>query len=133
MAGHSEGGSGADVQLVVLQRVSAMAVVFTGGCDLDAGTQGQSCGPCALQVAPGLLVVVSRENLGVLVGKGRSAGLLQREHRLGRLVRPKVGIICREKGGNLIRREPPRRWIQKINVSYECSKSLQHRAALKIC
>lgn len=97
MAGHSEGGSGAGVQLGVLQRVSAMAVVFTGGGDFDAGTQGQSCGPRALQVPPGLLVLVPRENLGVLVGKGRSAGLLQREHRLRRLVRAKVGIICREK------------------------------------
>lgn len=106
MPGHSERGSGADVQLLVLQGVSPMAVVFARGGDFDARTQGQSCGPRALQIAPGLLALVSRQNLRVTVG----GGVLQREHRLGRLMRAEAGIICREKAGSTITHTLSRRF-----------------------
>lgn len=119
MPGHSQGGSGADVQLLALQGVPAMAVVFTRGGDFDARTQGQSRGPRALQIAPGLLGLVSRENLRVTVG----GGVLQREHRLGRLMGAQAGIICREKGRAAITYTRPRRRMRTINVSYEYSRS----------
>lgn len=58
MTGHGEGGSGADVQVVVLQRVPTMVVVLTGGGDLDPRAQGQACGPGIVQVVSGLLVLI---------------------------------------------------------------------------
>lgn len=108
MPGHGQGGSGADVQRLVLQGVSPMAVVFARGGDLDARAQGQSRRPPALQVAPGLLALVSGQNLGVTVG----GGVLQGERRLGRLVGAEAGIICREKGPITHTHTHPRRRLE---------------------
>lgn len=59
MARNSEGGSGANVQVVVLQGVPTMVVVLRGGGDFDPRAQGQACRPGTVQVVPGLLVVIS--------------------------------------------------------------------------
>lgn len=110
MARHSQGGSGANVQVVVLQGIPNMVVVLTGGGDFDPRAQGQACRPGTAQVASGLLVLISCENLSVVFTVGRTAGLvavwgglLQRERllRLGAedFVRCKVGVICR--GGEM--------------------------------
>lgn len=106
VAGHGQGGPGADVQVLRLQGVPAVAVVLRGGGDFDAGAQGQAGGPGAIQVVPGLLVLVAGENLGVVLAVGGAAGLdavrrglLQREGllrlRAEDFVWSKVGIICR--------------------------------------
>lgn len=100
MARHCQSGSGADVQVVVLQGVPAVIVVFAGGGDLDPRAQSQACGSAVVQIL-GFLVLVPRKDLGT---KLPAAGLVivsgagvQRE-RLLRLraedfVRSKVGII----------------------------------------
>lgn len=104
MARHGEGGSGANVQVVVLQGV--MGVVLTGGGDLDPRAQGQACRSGTVQVVSGLLVLISRENLGAVSTIGRAAGLdavrgglLEGESllRLGAedFVGCEVGVICR--------------------------------------
>ena len=107
VVGDSEGGSGANVQVVVLQGVPTMVVVLTGGGDFDPRAQGQACRPGTVQEVPGLLVLISRENLSVVFTVGGTAGLdavrgglLQRE-RLLRLwtedfVSGKIGVICKE-------------------------------------
>lgn len=110
MARHSEGGSGANVQVVVLQGVPTMVVVLRGGRDFDPWAQGQACRSGTVQVVSGLLVLISRENPGVVFTVGRTAGLdavwrglLQRESllrlRAEDFVRCKVGVICR--GGKM--------------------------------
>lgn len=76
VAGHGEGGSGANVQVVVLQGIPTMVVVLTGGGDFNPRAQGQACRPGAVQVAPGLLVLISCENLSVVLTVGRTAGLV---------------------------------------------------------
>lgn len=107
MARHGEGGSGADVQVLVLQGIPDIVVVLAGRGDLDAGAQGQACRPGVVQVVSGLLVLISRENLcDVVVDVGGAAGLesvrrgLLQGVRLLRLriedfVRCEVGVICR--------------------------------------
>lgn len=107
MAWHSEGGPGANVQVVVLQGVPTMVVVLTGGGDFDPRAYGQACRPGTVQIVSGLLVLISCENLSVVFTVGGAAGLdavrgglLQRESLLGLgaedFVRCKVWIICRE-------------------------------------
>ena len=59
MARDGQGGSGANVQVVVLQGVPTMVVVLTGGCDFNPRAQRQACGPGTVQVVSGLLVVIS--------------------------------------------------------------------------
>lgn len=59
MARHGEGGSGANVQVLVLQGVPAMVVVLTGGGDFDPGAQGQACRSGTVQIASGLLVLMT--------------------------------------------------------------------------
>lgn len=106
MARHSQGGSGANVQVVVLQGVPNMVVVLTGGGDFDPRAQGQACRPGTAQIASGLVVLISCENLSVVFTVGRTAGLVavwgglpqwERLLRLGAedFVRCKVGVICR--------------------------------------
>lgn len=112
MAGHGEGGSGVIVQVRVLQGVPAVVVVLPGRGDLDAWAQGQTCRTAAVQVASGLLVLVSGEDLSVVFTVGGTAGLdavrrglLQREGllRLGAedLVRCEVGVIWKEDRRNI--------------------------------
>lgn len=60
MARHSESGSGANVQVVVLQGVPAMTVVLTGGSDFDPRAQSQARrSGIIVQVVSGLLVLIS--------------------------------------------------------------------------
>lgn len=75
VAGHRQGGSGADVQGMVLQRVPAMVVMLTRGRDLDPRAQSQTPWPGVVQVVPSLLVLISREDLGVVFEVGGTAGL----------------------------------------------------------
>lgn len=103
VAGDGEGGPGADVHVLVLQGVPAMTVVLTRGGDLNARAQSQAHGPSAVQVGPGLLVLIARQDLAVLHVGGAAGldpvrgGLVQREGLLGLrtedFVRHKVGLI----------------------------------------
>lgn len=58
MARNGEGGSGANVQLGILQRVPAM-VVGKGGGDFDPWAQSQACRTGTVQEGSGLLVFIS--------------------------------------------------------------------------
>lgn len=109
MAGDRQGRSGADVQVVVLQGVAPVVVMLTGRGDFDAWTQGQARGPRTVQVASGLLVLVSCEKLSVVFTVRRTAGLvsvrggvLQGERLLLSWAEDflgcEVGVICG--GGN---------------------------------
>lgn len=89
MARHGQGGSGANVQVVVLQGVPAMIVVLTGRGDFNPRAQGQACRPHTVWVVSGLLIFIPRENLRVVITVGGAAGLdavrrdlLQRVHLL---------------------------------------------------
>lgn len=59
MTRNSEGGSRANVQLVVLQGVPTMVVVLSGRGDFDPRAQSQACRTGTVQVVSGLLVVIS--------------------------------------------------------------------------
>lgn len=100
VARHGQGGSGTDVQMLVLQGVPAVTVVFAGGGDLDPRTKSQARRTAVVQIS-GFLVLVPREGLGavlpttglVSIRRGRVQG-----ERLLRLstedfVGCKVGII----------------------------------------
>lgn len=71
--------------MVVLQGVPAVIVVFTGGGDLDPGTQSLARGSAVVQVS-GFLVLVPRKDLGTkLPAAGfeiESGGGVQRERLL---------------------------------------------------
>lgn len=100
MARHSQSGSGADVEMVVLQGVPAVIVVFTGGGDLDPRAQSQARRSAVVQIS-GFLVLVPRKDLGAVFPAAGlvivRGGSVQREHllRLGTedFVGCKVGII----------------------------------------
>lgn len=75
VARDGEGGSGADVQVLVLQGVPAMAVVLAGGSDFNPGAQGHAWWASAVQVVSGLLPVKSRKDPLGLVVVGGAVGL----------------------------------------------------------
>ena len=58
MTRNSEGGSGANVQVLVLQGIPAITVVLTGGGDFNPRAWGQACWPGVVQVVLGLLVFI---------------------------------------------------------------------------
>lgn len=100
MAWHCQSGSGADVQMVILQGVPAVIIVFTGGGDLDPRAQSQARGSAVVRIS-GFLVLEPRKDLGTKLPTAGlvivSGGSVQRE-RLLRLraedfVGCKVGII----------------------------------------
>lgn len=86
MTGHGETGTGADVHQMVLERVSTMTIVLSGGCDLDPGAQRLAVGSGVLQEALRLQLLIARESF-VEFGEGSRTLLdavrLSFLHRIG--------------------------------------------------